>query len=61
VHEVFTPSEDELARARRIADRYESELAKANGVYRDEVDGTMVDIAVVRAAWRTLEMGGQGR
>jgi citrate lyase subunit beta / citryl-CoA lyase len=61
VHEIFTPSEDELARARRVADRYASELAKGNGVYSDEVDGTMVDIAVVRAAWRTLEMGGEGR
>jgi citrate lyase subunit beta/citryl-CoA lyase len=61
VHEVFTPSEADLARAQRVADRYERELAKGNGVYSDEVDGTMVDIAVVRAAWRTLEMGGRGR
>ena len=55
VHEVFTPSDDQLATAQKVADRYAAELAKGNGVYLDE-DGRMVDIAVVRAAWRTLSL-----
>lgn len=55
VHEVFTPSQEQVARAQKVADRYTAELANGNGVYLDE-DGRMVDIAVVRAAWRTLSL-----
>jgi citrate lyase subunit beta/citryl-CoA lyase len=55
VHEVFTPSEGELAAAQKVADRYVAELANGNGVYLDD-EGRMVDIAVVRAAWRTLSL-----
>ena len=55
VHDVFTPSETEIAAARKVAARYDEELAKGNGVYLDD-EGQMIDIAVVRAAWRTLEV-----
>jgi citrate lyase subunit beta/citryl-CoA lyase len=55
VHEVFTPSADQIAMAQEVADRYAAELANGNGVYLDE-EGRMVDIAVVRAAWRTLSL-----
>jgi citrate lyase subunit beta / citryl-CoA lyase len=55
VHEVFTPNDAEIAAAQKVADRYASELANGNGAYLDD-EGRMVDIAVVRAAWRTLSL-----
>ncbi|RAY16184.1 CoA ester lyase [Actinomadura craniellae] len=50
VHEVFTPSADELARARALIARFE---AAATGVVLDD-RGRMVDEAVIRQARRIL-------
>ena len=54
IHEVFTPTAEELAEARAIVDRYETALARGAGVATG-ADGRMLDEAVVRAARRTLE------
>lgn len=55
VHEVFTPSEGELARARALIARFDAASAQGNGILTD-VDGRMVDLAVVRAARRTVAL-----
>lgn len=50
INEVFTPSDEQVAAARKLLDRYEEQ---GGGVLLDD-DGRMVDEAVVRAARRTL-------
>ncbi|SEF59608.1 citrate lyase subunit beta / citryl-CoA lyase [Thermomonospora echinospora] len=50
MHEVFTPSERELARARDLVERFEK---ADSGVVLDE-RGQMVDEAVIRQARRLL-------
>ncbi len=54
VHEVFTPTEEELAGARRVLDQAE----RAAGA--SAIDGQMVDPAVVARARRVLEAAGEG-
>lgn len=53
INAVFTPTPEELARARRLVARYEESIARGDGVFTDEA-GRMIDLAVVRAAQRTL-------
>jgi citrate lyase subunit beta/citryl-CoA lyase len=53
INEVFTPTPDELDRARTLVARFERALAAENGVVLDD-DGRMVDEAVVRQARRLL-------
>ena len=53
VHEVFTPSEEELARARDIVARYDEALSTGSGVCLD-ASGRLIDEAVVRSARRLL-------
>jgi citrate lyase subunit beta/citryl-CoA lyase len=55
VNSVFTPSLEEVARARTIVEGYEAALAAGEGVFVDAT-GRMVDVAVVRAARRIVEM-----
>ena len=50
IHEVFTPSREELARARRIL-----EADRAAGGDAVALDGRMVDRPVVEAARRILQ------
>nr|BFE78220.1 hypothetical protein GCM10020093_008210 [Planobispora longispora] len=50
VNEVFTPTGEELERARRLVERFE---ASGTGVVLDDA-GRMVDEAVIRQARRTL-------
>jgi len=57
VHEVFTPSADEVAAARRVVS--EAERAAERGVGGSVVDGEFVDPAVVARARRVLEMAGE--
>lgn len=52
VHEVFTPSEEELARARALIERFER---AGSGVVLDD-RGRMVDEAVIRRARRLLDI-----
>lgn len=53
VHEVFTPTEEELARARDVVARHEEALASGSGVCLD-ASGRLIDEAVVRSARRLL-------
>ncbi|MFI2664204.1 HpcH/HpaI aldolase/citrate lyase family protein [Micromonospora carbonacea] len=55
VNDVFTPSVEELERARELIEGYEAALAAGSGVFVDAT-GRMVDLAVVRAARRILEL-----
>lgn len=48
IHDVFTPAEDEVARARRILEAFDAALAE--GAASISVDGRMVDYAVARLA-----------
>ena len=52
VHRVFTPSEEELAWARKIMDAYERETSEGRGVFA--LDGAMVDRPVFERARRVL-------
>lgn len=53
VHEVFTPSSLQVARARDVVDRFDTALKRGRAVATDE-DGRMLDEAVVRSARRVL-------
>ncbi|WP_106398851.1 HpcH/HpaI aldolase/citrate lyase family protein [Actinocorallia populi] len=53
VHEVFTPTEEETARAEDVLARYEEALAAGSGVCLD-ARGRLIDEAVVRSARRLL-------
>jgi citrate lyase subunit beta/citryl-CoA lyase len=55
VNEVFTPSPEELATAADLVSRFDAAVAAGAGVLVD-VDGRMVDAAVVRAARRLLAL-----
>ena len=52
IHEVFTPSDEELARARRLIAAYEVARARGEGVLR--LDNQMVDAPLVARARRLL-------
>ncbi|HEX9711531.1 MAG TPA: CoA ester lyase [Actinomycetota bacterium] len=54
INEVFTPTPDEVTRARELLERFE---ASGGGVVTGG-DGRMVDEAIVRAARRTLAQAG---
>jgi citrate lyase subunit beta/citryl-CoA lyase len=51
IHEAFTPSEEEIARAQRVVDAYQ-----AAGQGAIELDGEMVDAATVAVARKRLEV-----
>ena len=53
VNEVFTPTAEALASARRLVELYDQAISRGDGVFTDD-SGRMVDIAVIRAARRTL-------
>lgn len=53
INQVFTPSEQELEAARQLVAEYDLALAEGRGAVRD-VQGRMVDEAVVRRARRLL-------
>jgi citrate lyase subunit beta / citryl-CoA lyase len=59
VNAVFTPSEAELERARRIVAAFEQ--AEASGAAAVAVDGVMVDYPVVAKARRILATAREGR
>lgn len=59
VHEVFTPSADDVAAARRVV--AEAERAAERGVGASALDGEFVDPAVVARARRVLEMAGESQ
>lgn len=53
VNAVFSPTIEELERARALLDRFERASVAGEGVFVDD-DGRMIDEAVVRRARRTL-------
>jgi citrate lyase subunit beta/citryl-CoA lyase len=53
VNEVFTPTPDEVERARKLLARFEHAVSSDGGVVVDD-EGRMVDEAVVRQARRLL-------
>lgn len=53
INEVFTPAEADLARARAIVAAFEAAQGQGSGITVAE-DGTMLDLAVVRAARETV-------
>jgi citrate lyase subunit beta / citryl-CoA lyase len=55
IHAIFTPSPDDVAQARRILTRFGAEQAAGRGVWLD-IDGRMVDEAVVRRSRRVLAL-----
>jgi citrate lyase subunit beta / citryl-CoA lyase len=57
-HEVFTPTDEEVAWASELLSRFEAEIAQGNGAYRDEA-GNMADAATVRRARRIVEQSGR--
>lgn len=59
VNEVFTPTEDEVRRARDLVDLLEKAAAAGMGAFALE-DGRFVDRAVVEAARRTLALARGG-
>lgn len=52
VQAAFTPSDEEVARARGVIEAYESHLAAGTGAFA--LDGVMVDMPMVKAARRVL-------
>lgn len=57
VNEVFTPTPDQVERARDVVDRFERAEQAGDGVLLD-ADGRMIDLAVVRNARRVLAHAG---
>ena len=55
VHQIFTPSQQELDTARRLVEMYETAQASGRGAVLDE-DGRMIDEAVIRRSRWTLEL-----
>jgi citrate lyase subunit beta/citryl-CoA lyase len=58
INAVFTPSADEVERARRLVEALDAAERDGAGVTTDE-DGTMVDVAVARSAREILGRAGQ--
>lgn len=54
IHDVFSPSPDEISAARRLIDADEAAKARGDGVYR--VDDRMVDAPIVARARRVLAL-----
>ncbi len=52
IQSVFTPSAEEVARARRLIDAHDAQQAAGRGAF--ELDGRMVDMPMVRAAQAVL-------
>ncbi len=55
VHQVFTPTESEVADAGALLTRFEAAVANGSGLLLDE-NGRLVDVAVVRYARRVLDV-----
>ena len=59
INDVFSPSADEVAAARRILEAAESASARGEGAFR--LEGRMVDAPVIRRAQRVLALTGHRR
>ncbi|QQK80344.1 CoA ester lyase [Salicibibacter cibi] len=54
VHNVYTPSEEEVEEASEIVDAYERAKERGDGAI--QLNGKMIDVPVVKSAQRTLDM-----
>lgn len=54
IHQVFTPSEDEIAKAKKIVKATEDALIENKGVFT--VDGKMIDKPIIERAQRVIEL-----
>ena len=54
VNRVFAPSDEELARARRVVEAYEQAVGEGEGV--TALDGEMIDLPVVERARQVLAL-----
>lgn len=59
IHAAFTPSEDDVERARRIVDAYEAAVARGEGAVA--VDGQMVDPPVAERARQLINRAHRAR
>lgn len=57
INDVFTPSAEDVARARRLIQAFEEQQEAGAGVF--EYEGRMVDMPMVRAARRVLARAGK--
>ncbi len=57
IHEVFTPTKEEIEKARRIIKAYKEAMERKSGVVA--LDGRMIDAPVVTRAKRTLFLAGE--
>lgn len=53
IQEVFTPTDEEIAAARRIIEAHDAQQAAGTGAF--QLDGKMVDMPVVRAAQAVID------
>ncbi len=56
IHEIYTPSDDEIRKAYRVVKEFNKNKAKGIGVFA--IDGKMVDAPVVTRARYVLELSG---
>lgn len=56
IHEIYTPSDDEIRKAYRVVKEFNKNKAKGIGVFA--IDGKMVDAPVVTRARYVLELAG---
>ncbi|MBK8023985.1 MAG: hypothetical protein IPK19_21770 [Chloroflexi bacterium] len=52
IQRAFTPSEDEVAAARRLVEAHAAQQAAGLGAF--QIDGRMIDMPLIRAAERVL-------
>ena len=58
INELPTPSDQDLAEARRIVDAFESARGRGEGEGRAEVDGPLVEVPTYLNAKRLIERAG---
>jgi citrate lyase subunit beta/citryl-CoA lyase len=58
IHQVFTPTADEVAWARRVVDAYAEAIGRGTGAIN--LDGKLIDVPMVERARRVLERAGEG-
>jgi citrate lyase subunit beta/citryl-CoA lyase len=56
IHQVFTPTADEVSWARRVIDAYDEAIAGGTGAIN--LDGKLIDVPMVARARRVLERAG---
>ena len=56
IHQVFTPTADEVAWARRVIDAYEEAVARGTGAIN--LDGKLIDVPMVERAPPGAERAG---